>query len=119
MSDENPPSILGSLPSSRPHRRSDKREPRTTTPSPKPAAKVATKTKSATKPKPATRPKPAAEPKPATKAEPTVTPVASTPSIELTHVLGVAVKAGAELAEIGLSAGARALKLVVSRLPRP
>ena len=34
-------------------------------------------------------------------------------------VIGTAVQAAAELAEIGLSAGARALRGAVSRLPRP
>jgi hypothetical protein len=35
------------------------------------------------------------------------------------EILGTAVQAAAELAEIGLSAGARALRNAVSRLPRP
>jgi hypothetical protein len=34
-------------------------------------------------------------------------------------VLGTAVHAAAELAEIGLSAGARALRNAVGRLPKP
>jgi hypothetical protein len=45
--------------------------------------------------------------------------VQPTPSIDVTELAGTAVKAVAELAEIGLSAGARALKLAVARLPRP
>jgi hypothetical protein len=36
-----------------------------------------------------------------------------------TEVLGTAVQAAAELAEIGLSVSARALRRAVSRLPRP
>ncbi len=35
------------------------------------------------------------------------------------HLLGTAAQAAAELAEIGLSASARALRRVVDRLPRP
>jgi hypothetical protein len=35
------------------------------------------------------------------------------------EIIGTAVQAAAELAEIGLSAGARALRNAVSRLPRP
>ncbi|MGH2884319.1 MAG: hypothetical protein ACRDPA_16770, partial [Solirubrobacteraceae bacterium] len=35
------------------------------------------------------------------------------------HVLGTAAQAAAELAEIGLSVSARALRRVVDRLPRP
>jgi hypothetical protein len=34
-------------------------------------------------------------------------------------VVGIAVQAAAELAEIGLAASARALRGVLSRLPRP
>jgi hypothetical protein len=34
-------------------------------------------------------------------------------------ILGTAVQAAAELAEIGLSASARALRGAISRLPRP
>jgi hypothetical protein len=78
------------------------------------------------KPKPAHAPKlkAAPEPEPRSRPEPpprpgTPPPVRATPSIDLTEVAGTAVKAAAELAEIGLSAGARALKLAVSRLPRP
>jgi hypothetical protein len=46
-------------------------------------------------------------------------PVQPTPSIDLTDLAGTAVRAAAELAEIGISASARALRAAVSRLPRP
>jgi hypothetical protein len=35
------------------------------------------------------------------------------------HILGTAAQAAAELAEIGLSVGTRALRNAFSRLPRP
>ncbi|HEV3056150.1 MAG TPA: hypothetical protein VGX45_15915 [Solirubrobacteraceae bacterium] len=35
------------------------------------------------------------------------------------EILGTAVHAAAELAEIGLTAGARALRSAIARLPRP
>jgi hypothetical protein len=46
-------------------------------------------------------------------------PVSPTPSIDLTKVIGTGIKAAAELAEIGLSVTTRALKLAMTRLPRP
>jgi hypothetical protein len=106
MSNEPDPGVIGSLPRSRPHRRSDKRlapagaKPAPTKPKPKPAT---------AKPKAtAAKPKPAA-PKP-------VPPAAHDPS---PGPLETAVQAAAELAEIGLHAGARALRRAVARLPRP
>ena len=41
------------------------------------------------------------------------------PSDEKVDILGTAVQAAAELAEIGISATARAIRGAVSRLPRP
>jgi hypothetical protein len=171
MSDPPQSSVLGSLPTSRPERRSPKRAARTdATAAAQPAAaakrkapakqqtaahpKAAANLKAAAKPKPSANPKPAAKQKPALSAKPRAAsesapkpasapklravsqlrprsrpeppprpgsprPVRPTPSIDLTEVAGTVVKAAAELAEIGLSAGARALKLAVSRLPRP
>jgi hypothetical protein len=117
MSDERPDDILGGLPHSRPHRRSAKRPaapgvqsaeanpPPTPTPraTPKPRA---TPTSRAT-------PKPRAEPRVGARPEPAPPPAPND------GVLGTAVQAAAELAEIGLSASARALRGVLSRLPRP
>jgi len=129
MSDERPDDILGGLPHSRPHRRSAKRPaapgvqsaeanpPPTPTPraTPKPRA---TPTSRAT-PKPRATPTSRATPKP--RAEPRVgaRPEPAPPPAPNDGVLGTAVQAAAELAEIGLSASARALRGVLSRLPRP
>ncbi|HEX3615855.1 MAG TPA: hypothetical protein VHU61_04935 [Solirubrobacteraceae bacterium] len=113
MSDKSEASVLGSLPHSRPHRRSEKR-----------ATATVNKAPAATKPKPkASEPKPrgagkttaAAKPKPA----PTPTPTNPSTLPQGAELVGTVVKAAAELAEIGLTVGARALRTAVSRLPRP
>ena len=132
MTDRNSSSsdVLSALPHRRPHRRSDKRAARpavakTAPPSqrpptpgrkPKPASSG-----QATKPTPATRPG-AQAPAPARPAgrSPSIprrsrAPVPSTGA----DVIGTAVHAAAELAEIGLTAGARALRNAVARLPKP
>ena len=90
MSDEHPTDLLGALPRTRPHRRSDKRPAR--------AAAEPARVK-ATAPRAKRPPEPAA---------PTSVPIVRT-----------AVQAAAELAEIGLSLGARALRGAAGRLPRP
>ena len=100
MSDNSPDSVLGSLPHSRPHRRSEKRAA---------PAKQAQ----------ASRPSPPA-------------PEAAAPAIERdqassgchslptgTELAGTVVKAAVELTEIALSLSARALRIAISRLPRP
>jgi hypothetical protein len=92
MSKEPKPGVIGSLPRSRPHRRSDKR------PAPTPRA---------------TEPTPPAPTPRATEPTPPEAPERSPGALE------TAVQAAAELAEIGLHAGARALRRAVSRLPRP
>lgn len=139
MPDRNSSSeVLSALPRRRPHRRSDKRAARhaaggavetasraaDTTPRAKPTPQA--------KPTPRAKPKPAATPTPATRrapkrlsqpAQPAGTPPspATRGSVPTTgaDVVGTAVHAAAELAEIGLSAGARALRNAVARLPRP
>lgn len=136
MTDKRQPGVLGSLPRTRPHRRSDKRpaavaratasepvvSPAEVTPEPKRAeAKprgATAKRRAAVTPR-ATAKKaaatPAGEAKPrrtaAREAAPTPAPVPGT--------LETAVQAAAELAEIGLQASARALRRTLSRLPRP
>jgi hypothetical protein len=142
MSDEPQPSVIGSLPRTRPHRRSDKRAapPTGTTPVDAPSAAEpavakptgAKRTRAAAAPKrapAAAKPKRApvaAQPraaKPAPAATPPA-PAAARPSEPATAdaahgVFETAVQAAAELAEIGLHASARALRRAVSRLPRP
>ncbi len=162
MTDDRPSEVLGGLPRTRPHRRSDKRaaprpspaaEAATIAPAaPGPAAPAPTATTNATKtpkaakaprtrtdgsasvkpPEPVRKPSgtaPARRPartKPARLAQPEqpagAPPApasrkpAPSPGVD---ILGTAVQAAAELAEIGLSASARALRGAISRLPRP
>jgi hypothetical protein len=159
MTDERHSEVLGGLPRTRPHRRSDKRAATPVTPaasdgaaqaSPPAKAKLSANAKPAAKAKPAVKkPQAAAKPKkPATKpgakrsesgarlrqpAQPEGTPTRSraksgtaprppartSASPKGTEILGTAVQAAAEIAEIGISAGARAIRRAVSRLPRP
>jgi hypothetical protein len=91
MSDEQPDGVLGSLPKTRPHRRSDKRRVAPNEPKRRPPAERTA------------RPKPAPPP----------------PADSGDGILTTAVQAAAELAEIGLTASARALREALSHLPRP
>jgi hypothetical protein len=112
MSPEPEPGVIGSLPRTRPHRRSAKRagSPTGAPPGDSKSAAEPEVVKAAAKPK-----RTAASPKPPTPKAPPA-PVSADPS----HgVLETAVQAAAELAEIGLHASARALRGAVSRLPRP
>jgi hypothetical protein len=143
MTDQNSSSsdVLSALPHRRPHRRSDKRAARpakTEAAAAAPAAKEtprakkeaarakeaprakAASTRPATKPTPATRPAPKRMRQPAQPAGAPTSPRsrASVPNTGA-DVLGTAVHAAAELAEIGLTAGARALRNAVARLPKP
>jgi hypothetical protein len=146
MTGEPPSEVLGSLPRTRPHRRSQKRPPRAARAADTRAATVGTRTIDApadgqAKAKPAmtetAKAKPAnaktaaprrVTPRPAPSrlrqpAQPAGTPPGPrnrrpAPS-NGSDVLGTAVQAAAELAEIGLSVGARAIRGAVARLPRP
>jgi hypothetical protein len=92
------PGVLGSLPRTRPHRRSPKRPP------------VARADRGAD----AKRRAPGAEAK---RHAPRAPEKPGTGLLD--NPVGIAVQAAAELAEIGLSASARALRGVLARLPRP
>ena len=145
MSDDPNPGVIGSLPRTRPHRRSDKRPapagaPPVDSRAQEPAvvraaapAKTSAAAKTAATPtaKPAAaKAKPAAakatpaaaKATPAAAATPTppaAEPASPAPRDPSPGLLETAVQAAAELAEIGLHAGARALRGAVSRLPRP
>ncbi len=89
------PDLLSALPRTRPHRRSAKRPARAAGPAQDEPAKNA------------------AAPPAALRSEQTPKPG---PTV---GVLGTAVQAAAELAEIGLSVSARALRNAAARFPRP
>ncbi len=131
--------VFGSLPSSRPERRSTKRAPRTTAADATAAPKATAKPKTAAKPKPkakakaktAAKPRAAAakaRPKPKAAAPPprsTVPPAGyATPRSDEEpsgrgDLIGTAVQAAGELTQIGLAAGSRAISSALKRLPRP
>ena len=114
--------VFSGLPKARPQRRSAKRDRGGAA---RPAAKKApaqARAAASTKPAPAggkRRAKPAAEPK-----APRVPPAGyATPSDDDrprgTDLVGTAVQAAGELAQIGIAFGGRALKSAIQRLPRP
>jgi hypothetical protein len=134
MSDQPPPGVLGGLPRTRPHRRSQKRPARSpevdgVAAKPRAAASGAAKPRAA-KPRVATSPpsKPrdakahSAHTRAQAKPRPTqvrvAKPPAAMPPTSTAGPLETAVQAAAELAEIGLSVSARALRGALSRLPR-
>ena len=135
MTGERPPEVLSSLPRTRPHRRSQKRPARPADPTPaaaKPgAAKPGAAKPRAAKPSTAARKPSATKPSTAAKkpaplrqpAQPEGTPPghrARRPAPSRgSDVVGTAVRAAAELAELGLTVGARAIRGAVARLPRP
>jgi hypothetical protein len=103
MTDERRSEVLGALPHRRPHRRSEKRGVR-------PAAMR--EETGAHKPQRLRQPAQPAGTPPSPPSRGTVPTTGA-------DILGTAVHAAAELAEIGLSASARALRNAVARLPRP
>src|SRR5437764_1064156 len=104
MSDERPPDVLSALPRTRPHRRSDKRAANGGGAAEAGAAETgAAETGAAETGAPETAAPRPRKPAPATRAD----------------IVGTAFQAAGELAEIGLSAGARAVRRVLSRPPRP
>jgi hypothetical protein len=141
MSDKPQPGVIGSLPRTRPHRRSNKRaappagaapvdaqsaaEPavvKAAAPRPKRAPKAKAQAKRApTAPRlHAVKPAPTATSPAPGPAKPTVAAPPEPAPADAPHgVLETAVQAAAELAEIGLHASARALRRAASRLPRP
>ena len=132
--------VFGSLPNSRPQRRSARRSRDGTTA--KAASPAATKKAAAAKPKPA-KPKATPKPRATAKAKPAgaagaaakasaataapqipaagyATPRAQDDGVPRgAHLVTTAVQAVGELAQIGLSAGGRAVKSALGRLPRP
>jgi hypothetical protein len=138
MSERPPSDVLGALPHTRPHRRSDKRKSAAAATTPKTTPKAAATTPKTTAAKrPATtkatakattreapvraarRPRPERLRQP---AQPEGTPDAhrsKKPPANGIDLVGTAVQAAAELAEIGISMSARAIRTAVSRLPRP
>ncbi len=103
--------VFAGLPNARPHRRSAKRD--------RPARAAAAPAKA----KPAATPNAAAKPKakPAEKIPPAgyATPRAHDNVPHGADLIGTAVQAAGELAQIGIAAGGRALKSAIQRLPRP
>ena len=132
MTGERPPEVLSSLPRTRPHRRSEKRPARPADPTPaaakpgaakpgpaKPRAAKPSTAANATKPSTAAK-KPAPLRQPAQPAGTPPGPRARRPAPSRgSDVVGTAVRAAAELAELGLTVGARAIRGAVARLPRP
>ena len=143
MASSDPPAggdrdVFSGLPNARPQRRSAKRD------RPAKQAKGASKAKKAppqaraaassrpaaarVKPRPAASSRPAAaraKPRPAAKTKaPAVPPAGYATPVDDdrprgTDLVGTAVQAAGELAQIGIAAGGRALKSAIERLPRP
>ncbi len=145
MNEERPSDLLSGLPRPRPHRRSDKRGTAAGGTKQPAASKAASEpTASAAKPTPAETPKPKekrAPARPRTTARKPARRSAETPMRQPAQprgipsarrapkrkpapatgaeLVGTAVQAVGELAEIGVALGARALRNALGRLPRP
>jgi hypothetical protein len=134
--------VFGSLPNTRPQRRSAKRDRAGTTakaarPAPAKAKSTAAKPKSAkaAAATPRAQAKPRTTAKAGAAAKPRASAAAAAPSIPPAgyatprpdddgvprgaHLVTTAVQAAGELAHIGLAAGGRAVKSALERLPRP
>lgn len=139
MTDEQPTDLLAALPRTRPHRRSPRRGELRRAPAAdgqrsagsnprEPRAKPA-RQGAPGKPSPARGAKSARASAPRLRqpAQPSGTPAAARPALPEDRkipptpadILGTAVGAAAELAEIGLTLGSRAVRRALSRLPRP
>jgi hypothetical protein len=131
MNDERPTDLLSALPRTRPHRRSDKRGARSAASEARSAAASAARKaparKAPTRKAPARKaPARTASAKPLRQpAQPGGIPDArrapkrKPAPAAAPEIVGTAVQAVGELAEIGLTLTARALRNAVSRLPRP
>lgn len=108
MTEKSEASVIGSLPHSRPQRRSDKRGARHGAPPPVETPAEAPPVGGTAQPQ-------------ANAAEPSRDrhSACSSSLPDGAELIGTVVRAAAELAEIGLTVGARALRTAVSRLPRP
>jgi hypothetical protein len=128
------PSVLGSLPAQRPDRIGGRRTrgtaPAAAAPEPvaraRPAAEKPRRAKAspaAEKPRPAAaaRPRPATpeRPRPVAPPPPPPSPTARRGPPRGTELVTTAIQAAGELAQIGLTAGGRAVKRAVDRIPRP
>jgi hypothetical protein len=118
MSDKSETTVIGSLPRSRPQRRSDKRAAR-----PAPAQAETAQRAAQPEPKPAPRAKAKPAPEPPLEQSVPVSdesrPNCPSPLPEGAELVATVVKASFELAEIGMTVGARALRSALSSLPRP
>jgi hypothetical protein len=116
MTDEPSSDLLGALPRTRPHRRSEKRPARNASPaaeqpSPTPTASAAARaTTTPRRSKAASGAKARTPPAPRTRKPAPATGVA---------VVGTAIQAAAEIAEIGLTLSRKAVRNAIGRLPRP
>jgi len=107
--------VLSSLPRTRPERRSAKRGTRT------PAGAAAANVKAAAPSKPKSKPRPKAKPAPPRQVPPSgyaVPKTASPVGSGGTELIGTAIQAVGELANLGASLGSRAVRDVLGRLPK-
>ena len=106
--------VFAGLPNARPQRRSAKRD--------RPARGATATAKAPAKPKATAKPKaePASPPRRASKVPPAGYATPTDDDVPRgADLVGTAVKAVGELAQIGVAAGGRALKGALQRLPRP
>ena len=122
VSDEKPPEILGGLPHRRPQRRSQKRTGTARASNGRAGADAKRPTGGSKAKHPSTRARPRTEPlrQPKQPAGTPPKPESRRPAPPSgPEIVTTIVQAAAELAEIGFSASARALRDALSRLPRP